>query len=119
MDAEEKGNVNVIDTPNAFIQTRVDNENKMASIKIRGVIVNLLLKIYPELYGHFVATDKKGEKGIIVQCMNAIYITMTNSLLYYKKFLNTLKRTEFQLNPYDPCVANRLVHYNQKFFSST
>ena len=46
--------------------------------------------------------------------MNAIYGTMVASLLYYKKFVKKLKRTGSQLNPYDPCVANRLVNEKNK-----
>ena len=57
----------------------------MEFINIRGVLLGLLLDIDPELYGPFVTTDKKGEKVIIVQCMNDIYGTMVDSLLYCKK----------------------------------
>ena len=39
---------------------------------------------------------------------------MVASLLYYKKFIKTLKRTGFQLNPYDSCVENCMVNDNQK-----
>jgi hypothetical protein len=41
----------VIDIPNAFIQTRVEDEKDMAVIKIRGVLVDMLVKIAPEVYG--------------------------------------------------------------------
>ena len=34
---------------------------------------------------------------------------MVDILLYYKKFVKTLKGTTFQLNPYYPCVENCLV----------
>ena len=44
-DAKEKRDVDVIDTPNVSIQTRVESENEMAAIKIRGVLVDLLLGI--------------------------------------------------------------------------
>ena len=40
---EEKRDSFVIDTPNAFIQKRVENENEMAAINIKGVLVDLLL----------------------------------------------------------------------------
>ena len=76
--------------------------------------MGLILKIDPEFYGTFVTTDKKGEKVIILQCMNDIYVTMVASLTYHKKFVKTLKRTGSQLNPYDPCVANIVVNYKQK-----
>ena len=39
---------------------------------------------------------------------------MAAILPYYKKFVNKLKRNGFQLNPYDPCVPNRLVNNKQK-----
>ena len=53
--------------------------------------------------------NKKGEKVLLVQCMNALYGTMVASLLFYKKFVTSLKKQGFELNPYDPCVANKTV----------
>ena len=53
----------------------------MAFIKIRGFLVEFLLKIDPEFYGPFVTTDKKGERVIFTQHMNAMYGTMVDSLL--------------------------------------
>ena len=82
IDIEEKRDVAVIDIPNAFIQRRFENENEMTVINVRGVLVELLLEIDTDFYGPFVTTDNKGEKVIIVQCMNAIYGTMVASLLY-------------------------------------
>jgi hypothetical protein len=41
----------VIDTER-LIQTRVEDEKDMAVIKIRGVLVDMLVKIAPEVYGH-------------------------------------------------------------------
>ena len=41
--------------------------------------------------------------------MDAFYRTMVASLLYYKKFVKSLKRNGFRLNPYDPCVGSKLV----------
>ena len=82
IDSEEEKDVDAIDTPSAFIQKHADNENEMVVIKIRGVQVDLLLKIYPDFYGPFLTTYKKGENVLIVQCMNAIYGTMEASLIY-------------------------------------
>ena len=58
----------------------------MEVIKIREVLVDLLFNIDPYFYGPFVTTDKKSEKVIILQFMNAIYGRMVASLLYYKIF---------------------------------
>ena len=86
----------------------------MAIIKIRGVLVEMLVKIAPKVYKRFVTVNKKGEKELIVQCLNAIYGTMIASLLYYRKFCKTLTRNGFEMNPYDQCVFNRMVNGNQQ-----
>jgi hypothetical protein len=60
IDAEEGRDVAVVDIPNAFIQTRVENENEMVFIKIRGVLVDILLEITRSLYTPFISRNKKG-----------------------------------------------------------
>ena len=34
------------------------------------------------------------------------------ALLWYKRFRQDLKKIGFEFNPYDPCVANRIVESN-------
>ena len=34
---------------------------------------------------------------------------MNAALLFYLKLVNNLKSIGFELNPYDPCVANKIV----------
>ena len=46
--------------------------------------------------------------------MNVIYGTMVASLIYYKKFCKSLIVCGFKLNPYGPCVANRMVNEKQQ-----
>ena len=113
IDAEEERDVAVVDIPNAFIQTKVEDENDMAIIKVRGVLVDMLVAIAPKVYKKYVTTDKKGNKQLILQCLNAIYGTMMASLLYYRKFSNDLKSIGFEMNPYDPCVANKTIEGSQ------
>jgi hypothetical protein len=112
IDAEEQRDTAVVDIPNAFIQTRVEKKEDMVFIKLRGVLVDILVEIAPE-YGPYVTTDKKGVKQLIVQCQNAIYGTMVASLLYYRKFVKSLTDIGFVVNPYDPCVANKIIEGKQ------
>ena len=109
IDAEEVRDVAVIDIPNTFIQARVKDKKDMAFIKIHGVLVDILVEIAPDVYGPYVTTDKKGVKQLIVKCKNALYGTMVASLLYYRKFVKSLTKIGFVLNPYDPCVANKMI----------
>ena len=43
----------------------------------------------------------------------ALYGMLQLSLLYYKKFRKDLEEQGFKVNPYDPCVANRMINGNQ------
>jgi hypothetical protein len=113
IDAKEGRDVTVIDIPNAFIQTRVEDKGDMAMIKIRGVLVDILVKIAPDIYKSYVTTDKKGTKQLLVQCQNVLYGTMVASLLYYCKFTKSLTSVGFKINPYDPCMANKIVDGTQ------
>jgi hypothetical protein len=113
IEAEEKRDIATIDIPNAFIQTRIPDEKDMAIIKIRGILVDMLVEIAPDVYKPYVTTDKKGVKQLIVQCLNAIYGTMMAGLMYYTKFCKSLLSVGFIFNPYDPCVANKQVSGKQ------
>jgi hypothetical protein len=85
----------------------------MAFIKIQGIIVDILVEIAPDVYKFYVSKDKKGSKQLMVQCQNALYGTMVASLLYYRKFVKSLTDIDFVINPYDPCVANKMIEGNQ------
>jgi hypothetical protein len=49
IDAQEERDVVVVDIPNAFVQTRVENEKDMAFIKIRGILVDIPVEIAPDV----------------------------------------------------------------------
>jgi hypothetical protein len=53
---------------------------------------------------------KKGGKQLLVECKYAIYGTMVAALLYYRKFAESLEKNEFIMNPYDPCVWNKIIN---------
>jgi hypothetical protein len=75
--------------------------------------VDILVEIAPEAYKSYVSHDKKVNMQLLVQCQNALYGTMVASLLYYRKFLKSLTDIDFIINPYDPCVANKIIEGKQ------
>jgi hypothetical protein len=113
IDAEKGRDVAVVDIPNVFVQTRVETQKDMAFIKIHGVLVDILVEIAPYVYKPYVSRDKKGVKQLLVQFQNALYGTMVASLLYYRKFVKSLTEVGFIINPYDPCVANKIMEGKQ------
>jgi hypothetical protein len=113
IDAKEGRDVAVIDIPNAFIQTRLDNDEDKAIMRLRGKLAELMVKVAPEIYTKYVIVNKKGETVLYVRLLNALYGIMKGALLYYQRFAGDLKSIGFIINPYDPCVANKTVKGNQ------
>ncbi len=114
IDASENRETAVIDIPNAFIQTVVEDSKRRVIIRIRGMLVDMLVKIAPDVYQSYVSTDKKGNKQILVECLNALlYRTMVASLLYYEKFTKSLRDKRYEMNPYDACVWNKSIGEKQ------
>jgi hypothetical protein len=91
IDADEERDVAVVDIPNAFVQTHAENENDMAFINIRGILVDIMVEIAPYVYELYVSKDKKGMKQLLVQCQKTLYGTMVEILLYYQKFVKRLR----------------------------
>jgi hypothetical protein len=85
----------------------------MTIIKLRCILVDMLADIAPNIYSLFVTNPKGHEKQLIVQYKNAIYSTMVASLLYYKKITKSVINCGFEFNPYDPCVANKMIEGSQ------
>jgi hypothetical protein len=71
----------IIDIPNAFIQTVVEDEEHHLVVRIRGPLVDILVSIAPDVYGPYMSTNKAGQKVLLVQCLNAVYRTMVAALL--------------------------------------
>ena len=109
LDAEEHLYVATVDIPNVFIQTFIKDKKDMVIIKIRGVFVDILMEIAPDIYGTYVITDRKGVNQLIAQHQNAIYVTMAERVLYYKKFRKSLEYEGYKFNSYDLCVANKII----------
>ena len=110
IEAQENIDVAVIDVPNAFIQNKVENEKDIFTIRVRGDLVQALLEIAPKVYKPYVTKDNKGNLILLIRCLNDIYGTMIEGLLFYKTFFKTLPREGFEINSYDPCVANKMVN---------
>jgi hypothetical protein len=116
VDAKEKRDVMTADVPNAFIQAQMpnlDDANEQVFVKITGVLVDFLIELAPELYKLFVIYEN-GKKVLYVQVLRALYGMLVAALLWYKKFRADLETEGFQFNPYDPCVANKLVRSKQQ-----
>ena len=113
IDAAEGWDVATIDILNAFIQTRLDDDSDKVLMRLCRKLAKLMVKVAPEIYSKYVSVDSKGELVLYVHLLNVLYGIMKVALLYYEYFVHDIMAIGFKLNPYDPCVANKIVHGKQ------
>ena len=99
INAMEEREVAIVDIPNALVQTQVTDKKSRVIVRICGMLVYILVKIAPDVYKDYVKVSNKGEKQILVECLNALYGTMMASLLYDEKFTTRLDKAGFVKNP--------------------
>ena len=50
---------------------------------------------------------------LYVRLSNALYGLLQSALLFYQKLRQELEDYGFEINPYDPCVANKIINGSQ------
>jgi hypothetical protein len=88
-----------------------DDDGNRTIIKIRGNLVNILCEIDP-IYSEYVVQE--GHQSVLyVHVQKAIYGLPVSAMLFSRKLRDDLLEQEFAINPYDPCVANKVVNGKQ------
>ena len=62
------------------------------------------------MYRKYVTTGPNREPILYVRLLKALYGLLRSALLFYKKLRADLKKKGFEVNPYDPCVANKVIN---------
>ena len=115
IDAHEDRDVMSVDIPNAFIQTLIPEAKQgkeRVTMKITGLLIQYMLELDPT-YRQYIVYEN-GRRVIYVVVLRAIYGQLEASLLWYKKLRADLEGQGFVFNPYDPCIANRMVNGSQQ-----
>jgi hypothetical protein len=110
IEAHEERHVAVLDIPGAYLHTETDEEVIMV---LEGPLAEIMVKVAPRLYQKYITTNSKGEALLYVKMQKALYGLLRSALLFYKKLVKYLENYGFDINPYDPCVANMMVNGKQ------
>jgi hypothetical protein len=97
--------VATVDIPGAFLQAHMD---ELVHMKLQGKMAELLVKLDPKMYRKYVQIEK-GKQILYVELKKALYGTLRAALLFWKKLSAKLQGWGFVINPYDWCVANKVV----------
>jgi hypothetical protein len=88
----------------------MDEEVIMA---IRGRLAKLMMKTAPHIYWKYITLDFNNHPVLYVKIHKALYRCLRSALLFYEKFIGDLETKGFELDPYHPCVANKMIEGNQ------
>ena len=85
----------------------------LVHMRLTGKLAELLVATAPKMYHPYVIYGKRNEAMLYVQLKKALYGFLKSALLFYEKLVKDLKSVGFKLNPYDPCVANDTINWQQ------
>ncbi len=106
IDAKESRKVVTSNIPGAFLHANNDDYVIMMMV---GVLVELMVKTNPKLYRQYGVLEK-GRSVLYLQLQKALYGRMNSALLFYMKLVTELQEMGFEINPYNPCIANKMVN---------
>jgi hypothetical protein len=102
----ERRDVAIVDVPGSFLTADMDKEVTMC---LRGRLAELMVKTAPNIYRKFISLDNEDNSILYVKLQKALYGCLRSALLFYLKLVKDLEMEGYELNPYDPCVANKIV----------
>ena len=106
IDVKENREVVTIEIHGAFLHATNDDYVVM---RMNGTLAELMAKTDPKLYRKYLM-DEKGKKVLYLRLQKALYGMMKSALLFYRKLISELKGVGFEINPYDPCVVNKMIN---------
>ena len=109
VDALESCAVEILDIANLFIHSKNDEKILMM---LRGRLEEMAA-VEPSLYRKYVTYSTKGGPMLYVRLSMALYGMLRATLLSYKRLRSDLEIMGFKVNPYDPCMDNKMVNGHQ------
>ena len=99
----------VLDIPGAYLSADMDGK---VHVVFRGTLAELMVASDPVLYQPFMSYET-GQEALYVRLQKALYGCLNIALLFYEKLVGDLETYGFRINPYEPCVANKMVGKKQ------
>ena len=109
IEALEERDVAVVDVPGAYLHAELEDETVL--LVLRDELVDIMCEVSSE-YKRYVEY-RKGKKILYLRVLRALYGCLESALLWYNLYSTTLQKMSFKLNPYDSCVANKMINGHQ------
>ena len=110
INAYEERDTAIFDVPGAYLHAKMPAD-KFAILKIVGQFVDIMCEVNPEYKAD--VRFENGKKVLYVRILAALYGMIESALLWYTLYTEVLHKEGFELNPYDRCVANKIINGKQ------
>ena len=110
IDAQEGRAVQTFDVPGAYLHAKLP-ATKRVLMKLTGTFVDIMCEVNPGYLKY--ARLENGKKVLYLRILKAIYGMIESALLWYELYSTTLVKMGFEINPYDKCVANKIIDDSQ------
>jgi hypothetical protein len=80
---------------------------------LRGRLAELMVKTAPNIYRKYITIDGNTQPVLYVKLQKAMYGCLRSALLLYLKFVGDIESQGFEVNPYDPYVANKMINHKK------
>ena len=77
---------------------------------LEGSLDDIMVKFSPKIYPKCVTMIIKGKPLLYAQIQMALYGVLHSVPLLYINLVKELEAYGFQINPYNPCVANKAIN---------
>ena len=105
IDAYERRAIAILDIANTFLHA--ENDEKILML-LRGRLAEMMVQVDPAMYRKYVTYSPNGQAMLYVRLSKSLYGMLRAALLFYKRLRSDLENMGFEVNPYDPCVANKM-----------
>ena len=109
IDALEERDIAIVDVPGAYLHAELQDETVL--LVLRDELVDIMCEVSSE-YKRYVEY-RNGKKILYLRVLRALYGCLESALLWYNLYSTTLRKMGFELNPYDSCVANKMIDGHQ------
>ena len=113
IDAYEGKDIAVYDVPGAYLQAILapKRSKERTLMKLEGEFVDIMVKVNPEHKINIIYEN--GKKVMYLEILQAIYGCIESVLRWYELYSETFIKEGFEINPYDKCVANKVINGKQ------
>jgi len=110
VDAHEGRDIATFDILGAYLHAEMP-KGQTILLRLKRIFIDIMCEINPE-YVKFIRCEKV-QRVLYLRILRVIYSCIESALQWYVLYSKTLKGLGYKLNPYDFCVANKVIDGKQ------